>query len=291
MDGAAWQQLYVNAEHDGTVGVLTIGRNSYNWDVDREMNRALDWLKAEGIRRVIVSGDFHISTQLVGADTSDFFGTLDDVEQGLAITTGWPSTARRLHDEFEVSVAFIGGKRCLGGMLELLVHCHYVVAVDDARLGWPEVTLPVVPGMEGCHWPIRRAPKEAWPRIVHMLLSGAPVKAKDASGWLVDFAGPMNEGLAMAWALASGGDHGLKLRPLEKGALKGVPLDAPGLPPVDGPLNAAARKAIVDCVQGSCGAPLGEALGIQARHAAEFLASKACRAGRVGAEYERTRTA
>ena len=42
-----WQQLYVNAEHDGTVGVVTISRESYSADVDRELNRALDWLKAD----------------------------------------------------------------------------------------------------------------------------------------------------------------------------------------------------------------------------------------------------
>ncbi|NIM50542.1 MAG: hypothetical protein GTO22_15040, partial [Gemmatimonadales bacterium] len=28
-----WQQLYVNAEHNGEVGVITINRESYNWDV------------------------------------------------------------------------------------------------------------------------------------------------------------------------------------------------------------------------------------------------------------------
>src|SRR5262249_18586873 len=149
------QQLYVNAEHDGNVGVVTISRESYDWDVDRELNRALDWLKREGIRRVIVTGDFHLSTQMTGADTADFFATLSDVNAGLAITRGWPATARRFHDEFETSVAFVAGKRCLGGMLEMAVHCHYLVAVEDARLGWPEVTLPVVPGMEGCHWPYR----------------------------------------------------------------------------------------------------------------------------------------
>ena len=66
-------------------------------------------------------------------------------------------TARRLHDEFKVSVGFVAGKRCLGGCLELLMHCHYLVAVEDALLGMPEVTLPVVPGMEGCHWPFRKA--------------------------------------------------------------------------------------------------------------------------------------
>jgi len=51
------------------------------------------------------------------------------------------------------------------------------------------------------------------------------------------------------------------------------------------------RSAIVDCVQASCGAPLGEALGVQARHAADFLALKSCRAGRVGQEYDRMSTA
>ena len=86
MEGPDWEQLYVNAEHDGTVGVVTISRESYSWDVDRELNRALDWLRAQGIRRVIVTGDFHLSTQMVGADTSDFFSSLDRVEDGLAIT-------------------------------------------------------------------------------------------------------------------------------------------------------------------------------------------------------------
>jgi 3-hydroxyacyl-CoA dehydrogenase len=47
MEAPEWQQLYVNAEHDGRVGVVTISRESYNWDVDRELNRALDWLRTE----------------------------------------------------------------------------------------------------------------------------------------------------------------------------------------------------------------------------------------------------
>ncbi len=72
IDGPQWQQLYVNAEHDGNVGVIAIGRESYNSDVDAELNRAIDWLKAERIERVIVTGDFHLSAQMVGADTSDF---------------------------------------------------------------------------------------------------------------------------------------------------------------------------------------------------------------------------
>jgi enoyl-CoA hydratase/carnithine racemase/3-hydroxyacyl-CoA dehydrogenase len=286
MSSPEWQQLYVNAEHDGTVGVVTLGRESYGWDVDAELNRALDWLRAEGIERVIVTGDFHISTQMVGADTSDFYAALEDVKRGLAITEGWSRTARRLGDEFRTSVAMIPGKRCLGGMLELMVHCHHVVAVADARLGWPEVGLPVVPGMEGCHWPFRKAPKDAWPRILEMLLTGRPVAAADAVGWLVDYAGPLEDALAETWRLASEADGAT--RPLAEGVLKGVPTDVPDLPEAESPAAEVARMAIVACVRGSCAATLAEAHGISAKLAADFLAGPECRAGAVGAEYEKT---
>ena len=287
MDTPEWQQLYVNAEHDGEVGVVTLSRESWSWDVDREMNRALDWLLAAGIRRVIVSGDFHLSTQMVGADTADFFGALEKLEAGLAITNGWSRTARRLWSDFEVSVGFVGGKRCMGGMLETLMHCHFLVAVDDARLGWPEVTLPVVPGMEGCHWPFRRAPRDAWPRLLHLLLSGVPVHATEAVGWLVDSAAPMSDALKAAWGLATGA-HGPPKRGLESGALAAVPADVAGLAPADGPGIEAGRAAIARCVAQSCAVPVADALALQARLAAEFLNSKACRDGRVGAEYART---
>jgi enoyl-CoA hydratase len=287
MDSPEWQQLYVNAEHDGTVGVVTLSRESYGWDVDRELNRALDWLKAARIRRVIVTGDFHLSTQMVGADTADFFPALNDVAPGLAITNGWSKTARRLYEDFEASVGFVGGKRCLGGMYELLMHCHWIVADEGARFGWPEVGLPVVPGMEGCHWPFRRARAEHWPRITHALLSGDSVKARDGVGWLLDVAAPLDEALAAAWALASGTRTDVPRRGLEPGALQGVPVTASTLAPPDDPLVEAGRAGIVACLTAACGTTLAEALPLQAKLAAEFLASKPCRDGRVGSEYAR----
>ena len=160
--------------------------------------------------------------------------------QGHRVAATWSATARRLHDEFQVSVGFVNGKRCLGGFLELLMHCHYLVAVEDAVLGMPEVTLPVVPGMEGCHWPFRKANRDQWPKLVRLLLTGAPVKAKDAVGWLIDYSGPMPESLQMVWRLASGGAAGLTKRKLDEGVLKGMPADA-GVPVSDSPATEAAR--------------------------------------------------
>ena len=192
-----------------------------------------------------------------------------------------------LNDEFKVSVGFVNGKRCLGGCLELLTHCHYLVAVDGSRLAMPEVTLPIVPGMEGCHWPFRKADSSDWPKLVRLLLTGEAVKAKGAVGWLIDYSGPMNDALAMAWSLASGGAANVSKRELNDGILKDIPAEA-GIPATDNPATEAARKAILNTIAASCGVPLPEALGAQAKHCAGFIASSACKGGAIGAEYQKT---
>ncbi|NQU24210.1 MAG: hypothetical protein HQ567_23255 [Candidatus Nealsonbacteria bacterium] len=287
LDSPEWQQLYVNAEHDGSVGVITISRETYNSDVDAELNRAIDWLKAESIANVIVTGDFHLATQMIGADTAEFYPALNDVEAGRRVSATWSATARRFHNEFKVSVGFAGGKRCLGGSLELLMHCHYLVAIEETVLAMPEVTLPVVPGMEGCHWPFRKANPSQWPKLVNMLLTGAPVKAKDAVDWLIDYAGPMQDALATAWNLASGKATGPALRKLDQRALEGIPTDG-GVPASDNPATEAARQAIMETITASCGVPLPEALDVQARHSAGFTVTAFCKKGSIGAEYAKT---
>lgn len=290
MNSAEWQQLYVNAEHDGKVGVITISRESYNSDINLEMNRAIDWLQAQGIKKVIVAGDFHLSTQMIGADTADFYPALGKVEAGLEIAGNWSRTARRFYNEFDVSVGFINGKRCLGGMLELLSHCHFLVSIADADLGMPEVTLPVVPGMEGCHWPFRKAKAENWPKLLQLLLTGKSVKAQEAQGWLVDYAGSLEQALPIAWKIVTGGDHGLKLRKVEEGPLKGLPTETSAIVPPADPDLEAARQAIFKTIKDSCAAGLKEAVDIQARHSAEFMVGSLCKRGRIGADFNKTMT-
>jgi enoyl-CoA hydratase/carnithine racemase len=283
-----WQQLYVNAEHDGKVGVITISRESYNRDVDAELNRVIDWLKKKKIDRVVVTGDFHLSTQMVGADTNDFFPALEQVDSGMEISRSWSATARRLADEFELSVGFINGKRCLGGFLELMMHCHILVAREDSELGMPEVTLPVVPGMEGCHWPFRKARSQDWPKLLHLLLGGQSVKAPDTVSWLADYSGNLDECLKTVWNIISDGDHKVSRRKLEIQALKGLPREISGLKETGDPGTEAARKAIFKTIQDSCQSSLADALEIQSRHSAEFMVSTACMKGAVGSEYSKT---
>jgi len=288
IDSPEWQQLYVNAEHDGKVGVITIARESYNHDVDAELNRAIDWLKSQKISSVIVTGDFHLSTQMIGADTGEFFPALVNAEKGEQLSLAWSKTARRLHNEFAISVGFINGKRCLGGFLELFTHCHYLVSLHNANLGMPEVTLPVVPGMEGCHWPLRKTSSEHWQKLLGLLLEGKPCRAKDTVGWLVDYAGSMEDCLTLIWKIATGGSHGLSKREVAEGKLKNVLKQLPALSKTDDAAAEAGRKAITDSIEASCNATLAEALSIQAKQSGHFMTTSYCLNGSIGSAYTKT---
>ena len=61
---------------------------------DLELNRAIDWLKSQGIDSLILTGDFHLATQMVGADTSEFYPALEDAEAGMRVAGPWTKTAR-----------------------------------------------------------------------------------------------------------------------------------------------------------------------------------------------------
>ena len=163
------------------------------------------------------------------------------------------------------------------------MHCHYLVCVEKAQLGMPEVTLPVVPGMEGCHWPFRKTRPDTWPRLLQLLLSGESVSAEQAVPWLIDFAGPLEQALHVAWQTAAGKDPELPRRDVVTGVLQHVPTDIP-LPETDATLRQAARQAIFDCIRQSCGATLSEALEVQAKLSAGFMSGEFCRQGRIGSD-------
>jgi len=287
MDSHEWQQLYVNAEHDDCVGVITISRESLNWDVTNELNRAIDWLKNEGIDSVILTGDFHLSTQLVGADINEFFPALEDESKGFGLAKAWSETARRFYNEFKTSVGFINGKRCLGGMLELMMHCHYLVAVENTQLGMPEVTLPVVPGMEGCHWQFRKTDSRHYPKLFELLLTGKSVPAQDTIGWMADYTAPMGDALEKAWLIATGKAHGLSLRKINEKSFK-IPSTAVKVTPSDNQKVELARKAIYDCIMASCNASLADSLEIQAKHSAGFMVTPLCNKGVIGSNCKKT---
>ncbi len=282
-----WQQLYVNAEHDGEMGVITISRESFNHDVNDELNRAIDWLLEEGINKVVLTSDFHFSTQMTGADTVDFFPAITDPQIGESISYEWSNTARRLYSEFEVSISLVNGKRCMGGMLELMMHCHYLIAPKHVKFAMPEVTLPVIPGMEGCHWVLRKTDKNNRPKLLEMLLEGKHIDASKALGFLVDYTGTLNDCLKMTREILMEGEAALPRRSVIKTAIPEVAGDFAKVHLSDNPQLLAAQKEITECVIASCSTSVDEALKVQAKHAGKFMTGQLFRSGKIGVEYDK----
>jgi hypothetical protein len=63
------------------------------------------------------------------------------------------------------------------------------------------------------------------------------------------------------------------------------------IPRADDPGVDAARKAILDAVAAGTSVPLGEALEIQSRVSADFMAGPLCNKGAIGKEFKKTMTA
>jgi enoyl-CoA hydratase/carnithine racemase len=122
-----------------------------------------------------------------GADVSGF--AAGDDSGAAAIR----STASLIEQTAVPVVAAIHGF-CLGGGLELALACDVRLAQADARLGFPEVRLGLLPGGGGT----QRAPRlVGHGRSSWLLMSGEPVLASQAEAWgLVDLVvGDLEAGL------------------------------------------------------------------------------------------------
>jgi enoyl-CoA hydratase/3-hydroxyacyl-CoA dehydrogenase len=76
-------------------------------------------------------------------------------------------------------VAAVNGL-ALGGGLEIAIRCHSIVAVQNASLQFPEITLGILPGIGGCVVPYRKWSQGA--NLFHeMICLGRPLRAKEAA--------------------------------------------------------------------------------------------------------------
>ena len=109
---------------------------------------------------------------IAGADIHEFSGMTDVAAVETRLTHG-NAIVDRLDHLAVPTVAVIHGY-CLGGGLELALACDYRVAVEDARLGFPEVMLGLHPGLGGTvRLPRLINPLEA----MTMMLTGRNVRA------------------------------------------------------------------------------------------------------------------
>lgn len=145
--------------------------NAIDQEMRRELAEAVDVLREDRVRVGVFAGSPDVFS--VGADVGLF-------EEAQAWTTPeFRSNSRVLGRAFDALesmekpiIAAIDGT-CVGGGLELTLACDVRVAAPDARLGFPEHNIGLIPGLGGCS------------RFVHLV---GPGTAKDMifSGELID---------------------------------------------------------------------------------------------------------
>ncbi|TMJ95184.1 MAG: fatty-acid oxidation protein subunit alpha, partial [Alphaproteobacteria bacterium] len=163
-DGIAWLALDKAGASANTLAV----------DVLSELDKVLASLE-KNVPKGLVLRSAKPSGFIAGADIGEFRGLTDAamVEERLSEAH---AVVDRLDRLGAPTVAVIHGY-CLGGGLEIALACDYRIAVEDARLGFPEVMLGLHPGLGGTvRLPRLINPLEA----MTMMLTGRNVRAARA---------------------------------------------------------------------------------------------------------------
>ena len=169
-------------ELDG-VKIITIRRpdamNALHDEINDEIFETIKQYENDpGVSGFVISG-YGMRAFSAGADIGKFPDMLGDKEQSIE----YARTCSRLLNYLDTCkkpvVAALNGM-ALGGGLELAIRCHGIVAVKDAWMQFPEITLGIAPGIGGMTVPYRRWP-EASAMFHNMLIKADKLTAEKAS--------------------------------------------------------------------------------------------------------------
>jgi enoyl-CoA hydratase / 3-hydroxyacyl-CoA dehydrogenase len=214
------------------VKIITIRRpqamNALNDEITDEILAVLQHHENDPRVQGFVLTGYGTAAFSAGADIGKFPGMLGDRQASVQYARDCAKLQRYMDQMHKPVVAAVNGM-ALGGGLELAIRCHAIVALKNARLQFPEITLGIIPGIGGCIVPYRRWPAGA--ALFHeMITLGKPITAKDAAefGMVSDTAGTFAELMEKALAQV----HGLvgRTRAVGRGAVAIPELAIPQTP-------------------------------------------------------------
>src|SRR5919204_1636868 len=198
-----WRNFKLARDADGIAWLVLdkpdAGANTLSVDVLSELDSVLASLEQDPPKGLVLRSAKPAGF-IAGADIGEFGGMTDVamIEERLREAH---AVVDRLDHLPVPTVAVIHGY-CLGGGLEIALACDYRIAVDEARLGFPEVMLGLHPGLGGT---VRL------PRLINplegmtMMLTGRNVRANRAKSLgLVDAVVPERHVKAAATAAVTG---------------------------------------------------------------------------------------
>jgi enoyl-CoA hydratase/carnithine racemase len=169
------QLTYLRPYQEGKVLVLQIDNPPHNYLPSaffRDLHACCEVMVSPDVGAVILTGKGRVFSK--GADITEITScpnnldrkTIENANALLDFVSGLKKPV----------IAAINGA-CLGGGLELALACHIRVCSEKARLGLPEVSIGVVPGLGGIQRLIRRVGES---KALEMVLLGDIISAKQS---------------------------------------------------------------------------------------------------------------
>ncbi len=269
-------------DFDG-VKIITIRRpqamNALNDELTDEILDVLTQSENDpAVKGFIITG-YGTAAFSAGADIGKFPSMLGDPDASAQYARDC-AKVQVFMDRMEKPVVAALNGLAMGGGLEVAIRCHRMVAMQNAILQFPEITLGILPGIGGCVVPYRRWPRGA--ALFHeMICFGKPLSAKEAAeiGMVAKLAHNHQDLIRAAIEAVSN----------LQGQVKGIPQGRVDIPPIvipdqpmagKQPLSKEAVAITARTIQkGVATEDLGEALEIGYRGFGEIACTDAAKEG------------
>lgn len=166
---------YLELSQEGRILILTISNTPHNYLPSHffvELDLCRDAMLSEEVDAIIITGKgkvFSKGADLSEIDSSSHAITIETLAFGNEIYTFISKLTKPV-------IAAINGP-CLGGGLELALACHLRVCSEKARIGLPELTAGVIPGLGGTERLVRIVGEA---KALEMILLGDMISASRA---------------------------------------------------------------------------------------------------------------
>ncbi|WP_158737438.1 enoyl-CoA hydratase-related protein [Alteribacillus sp. YIM 98480] len=166
---------HIKVDTDGSAGVIELHRPKAANALNRRMvDEIVEQMEAfdrdETIRVIVVKGN--TKAFAAGADIEEM---MKDSPLSLEFTNPFAVWDRMMYIK-KPMIAAVNGF-ALGGGFELALHCDLIVAAEDAKFGFPEINLGVMPGAGGTQL-LTKAMGKA--KALEWIWLGKPMDAQEA---------------------------------------------------------------------------------------------------------------
>jgi enoyl-CoA hydratase len=199
---------------EGEIGILTMNRpkalNALNSETLKDIQMGIQEVKEHSELKVLIITGSGEKAFVAGADIAEMKGMTSF--EALNFAKLGHFTLRMIQDLDRPVIAAVNGY-ALGGGTEIAIACDFVYASENARFGFPEVTLGIFPGFGGT---------QRLPRLIgkgkakELILTGKTITAQEAYQMgIVNRVFPqaslMEETKKVALQIAANGAIGVKL--------------------------------------------------------------------------------